>query len=220
MKLYNPSHPSDILLQYFLASPDLVVSSGKQILVTSLINNKTPITEEISDTLSSIFQSSKDYWLNLQKQWDSAQFPEDKPCPDMSINYDMHIGGPYGQVQDEGRPVRVNVVQHDPSVQVYILTEQAYKYMLSKCTEDEAWDLGWLGQSEKHAVSKGMPKKLKDLIKRDKKRNISKELSETLRSIKKEELINQEKFEKSRKKYSQKLKNSSFSLGLVQKYAN
>ena len=33
---------------------------------------------------------------------------------------------------------------------MYIMSEQAYKYMLSKCSSDEAWDLGILGQSEQH----------------------------------------------------------------------
>jgi hypothetical protein len=33
---------------------------------------------------------------------------------------------------------------------LYVISEQAYKYFLSKCTEDELWDLGFLGQSEKH----------------------------------------------------------------------
>lgn len=47
---------------------------------------------------------------------------------------------------------------------VYIMTEQAYKYMLSKCTEDEAFDLGILGQSEQHMKSVGIPEKLKSLL--------------------------------------------------------
>lgn len=47
---------------------------------------------------------------------------------------------------------------------IYFMSEQAYKYMLSKCNEDEAFDLGILGQSEEHAKSVGMPEKLKSLL--------------------------------------------------------
>lgn len=47
---------------------------------------------------------------------------------------------------------------------IYFMSEQAYKYMLSKCTEDEAYDLGILGQSEQYVKSVGIPDKLKSLL--------------------------------------------------------
>ena len=51
-------------------------------------------------------------------------------------------------VVETSQPASIPVADGDD---LYIISEQAYKYFLSKCTEDELWDLGFLGQSEKHA---------------------------------------------------------------------
>lgn len=82
-------------------------------------------------------------------------------CPDMSesietitkaVDYVLRTGSPavvqYGITDDQGKEI---------VKPVYLLTEQAYKYMLSKCTEDELWDLGFLGCSEEHVKSVEMP---------------------------------------------------------------
>lgn len=161
MKLHNPAHPSEILLDYFLSSPDFVVSSGKQTLVSSLILNKTAIDEEISDTLSGIFQTSKDFWLNMQKQWDQAQLMlgTDKPCPDVSKEVIMPLSA-INHVIKTGIPTRT-YLDEDKSNPVVVMSLQAYQYMLSKCTEDELWDLGFLGQSEEHAQRVDLPSKFK-----------------------------------------------------------
>ena len=50
-------------------------------------------------------------------------------------------------VVETSQPASIPVADGDD---LYIISEQAYKYFLSKCTEDELWDLGFLGQSEKH----------------------------------------------------------------------
>lgn len=157
MKIHNPASPSEILLEYFLHSPDSVISSGKANFVKSLILNKTKITEEIANTLANIFITSQDFWLNLQKQYEQSL---EKPLKDMSISCDTCIKA-LASLSVTKQPAYFPIASGEP---VYLLTEQVYKYLLSKCTEDEAWDLGWLGQSEPHAISKGMPEKLKKLI--------------------------------------------------------
>lgn len=63
--------PSKIVLEYFLDSPDLVVSSGKQDLVVSIIKDNKKITSDVAETLASIFLTSQEYWENLQIQYDT-----------------------------------------------------------------------------------------------------------------------------------------------------
>ncbi len=93
-----------------------------------------------------------------------------KPLKDMSK--------PFGNLfraatftAEEQTPTTCLIATHDSegvqtNKKVYILDEQAYKYFLSKCTEDEVWDLGWLGQSEKHAKRSQMPQKLVEQLKK------------------------------------------------------
>ena len=157
MKLSNPAHPVEIILEYFLDSPDHVVSSGKHEYIKALIINKSNINEQHAQVLANVFQTSVLFWLNLQKQYDICL---EKPLKDMSINCDTYIKALIS-VSKTKQPAHFPT---ESGESLYLLTEQAYKYLLSKCTEDEAWDLGWLGQSEPHAISKSMPEKLKKLI--------------------------------------------------------
>lgn len=151
MKLSNPVHPSELILEYYLNSPSYVVSSGKEEVLKNIILNKISITDSIANILCNVFQTSKEYWMNLQKQWDEANaiLESNEPCPDVSVKFTGYLKGPLAQAHEEGRPVKENIYD---DVSVYILSEQAYKYMLSKCTKDEMWDLGFLGQSEKHVI--------------------------------------------------------------------
>lgn len=170
MKISNPVHPSEIILECFLNSPDFVIFANKTEYVKSLILNKSDINQESANILASFFQTSIEYWLNLQKQYKDSL---EKPLQDMSISFDDSFKGAK-ETLITGIPSKV-LIGYDQKpnnkeiiAPVYMLTEQAYKYLLSKCTADEAWDLGWLGQSKEHAISKNMPEKLKDLIKKEK----------------------------------------------------
>lgn len=166
MKFNSPVHPSEIILEYFLDSPDFVISANKQEYIKNLILNKSDINQESANILASIFQTSTDYWLNIQKQYNDSL---EEPLQDMSVSFDDSFKGAK-EALITGIPSKVLIgYGQEPNnkeiiAPVYMLTEQAYKYLLSKCTEDEAWDLGWLGQSEKHVVSVDMPKKLKTLL--------------------------------------------------------
>ena len=89
-------------------------------------------------------------------------------CPDMSesietitkaAEYVLRTGSPavvqYGVTDDQGK-------EHVSPV--YLLTERAYKYMLSKCTEDELWDLGFRGCNPDHIKTVKSPLLFKDAI--------------------------------------------------------
>lgn len=153
MNLHNPAHPSEIILEYYLSSPDFVVSAGKPKTLKNLIQNKIPITQEYAEILANIFQTSVDYWLNLQKQYDLAEKPE--PLQDKSIVCDT-LDLAFSSLSETGRPSNYQGT--------YLLSEQSYKYLISGRTQDEEWDLGWLGASEKYTISTKMPKALTDAI--------------------------------------------------------
>lgn len=88
----------------------------------------------------------------MNKQNNAAQFDgSETPCPDMAK--DLSHAESFLYVAETGSPAKVGIVpmaNEFQSQNLYVISEQAYKYFLSKCTEDELWDLGFLGQSEKH----------------------------------------------------------------------
>lgn len=108
----------------------------------------------------------------------SVQYSE-KPLKDMTKEVLMPLSAINHTIKTS-TPTRT-YLNEDKTNPVIILTEQAYKYLLSKCTEDEAWDLGWLGQSEEHAVSRPMHPKLKKHINDTKLRKL--QLSATHRAV-------------------------------------
>ena len=61
-------------------------------------------------------------------------------------------------------PVYLNGIVEGQTEPLYVISEQAYKYLISSLEEDEKWDLGWLGQSEQHAKKVPMPEAIKRAI--------------------------------------------------------
>lgn len=157
-------HPSEILYDMLLQSPKYLLQITNYDLFKDIILNKKDLTEQNCEFFAKVFQTSKEYWMNMQKQWDEVNsiLSADKPCPDVSVRFTGYLRGPFAQAHEEGRPVKEFIYNDQP---VYILSEQAYKYMLSKCTEDEMWDLGFLGQSEKHMKKVELPKPLQNKFK-------------------------------------------------------
>lgn len=77
-----------------------------------------------------------------------------KPCPDLSKRINGSVMDAISHVVDTNQPAVIPMAGSEDFV---IITEQAYKYFLSKCTEDELWDLGFLGASEKYARASQSP---------------------------------------------------------------
>ena len=161
-------HPSELLYEMLLDASHTLLKTYPE-LFKNIVLNKKDLTEEDCECLAIAFQTSKEYWINLQKQWENS-----KPnlLADMSTTY----LDTFKASQDcilSGSPSKCPVTVYDSEgsqriKSVYIMTEQSYKYLLSKCTEDEAWDLGWLGASEKHAESRSISPQLKKLIEKSK----------------------------------------------------
>ena len=70
----------------------------------------------------------------------------------------------FKHVNSTKEPVYINNVIEQQVEPIYLLSKQAYLYLISNCTQDEAWDLGWLGQSEQHAKKVPMPEAIKRAI--------------------------------------------------------
>lgn len=164
MKLHNPAHPCEIVLEYFLDSPEDVESSGKTDFIKSLINNKPKIDDEKAEILSEVFKTFKDFWLNLQKQYDDA---DEKPLSYTPKTVFLPLSA-INTVLKTGEPcyTYLNGLKGTEEEKVVVLTIQAFNYLMKGRTEDELWDLGFLGNSKEHTVSKRMPEKLKQLIKK------------------------------------------------------
>ena len=163
MKLQHCVHPSELLYEMLLDAPHTLLKTYPE-LFKNIVLNKKNLTEEDCKYLSIAFQTSKQYWMNLQKQWDDVQslLGEDTACSDMAKEIIMPLSA-INYTLKTSTPTRT-YLNEDKDIPVYVLTEQAYKYMLSKCTEDELWDLGWLGQSEEHASSAIIPESFKQAL--------------------------------------------------------
>ena len=98
------------------------------------------------------------------------QFQQDEytPCPDMSEEVQTEYDAFTYVLNTSG----VSRIYLKPSSQefeaqnLYVMTEQAYIYMLSKCTKDELWDMGILGQSKEHVRKVEPSQTLQNKIKR------------------------------------------------------
>ena len=98
------------------------------------------------------------------------QFQEDEhtPCPDMSEEAQTEHDA-FTYVINTSGVSRIHLKptsQEFEAQNLYVMTEQAYKYMLSKCTKDELWDMGILGQSEEHVKKVEPSQTLQNKIKR------------------------------------------------------
>lgn len=77
----TPTHPGEILLKEFL-EPMGIISSDladeleiDQEYMTRLINQTEKIDEVVAVKLGKYFKMSKEFWLNLQKNYDIATAP-------------------------------------------------------------------------------------------------------------------------------------------------
>ena len=98
------------------------------------------------------------------------QFQQDEytPCPDMSEEAQTEHDA-FTYVINTSGVSRIHLKptsQEFEAQDLYVVTEQAYKYMLSKCTKDELWDMGILGQSEEHVKKVEPSQTLQNKIKR------------------------------------------------------
>ena len=98
------------------------------------------------------------------------QFQQDEytPCPDMSEEAQTEHDA-FTYVINTSGVSRIHLKptsQEFEAQDLYVVTEQAYKYMLSKCTKDELWDMGILGQSEEHVKKVEPSQSLQNKIKR------------------------------------------------------
>ena len=98
------------------------------------------------------------------------QFQQDEytPCPDMSEEAQTEHDA-FTYVINTSGVSRIHLKptsQEFEAQNLYVVTEQAYKYMLSKCTKDELWDMGILGQSEEHVKKVEPSQTLQNKIKR------------------------------------------------------
>lgn len=90
----------------------------------------------------------------MDKQIIAAQIDGSaNPCPNMAKIVGNCVEDSINHVLETSEPTILPTVDGN----MVLMKEQAYLYFLSKCTEDELWDLGFLGCSEKHARPVNVP---------------------------------------------------------------
>jgi len=75
MKMYNPPHPGEVLREMYLNSLKLTVTEvAKRLGVTrkafsDLLNENAGISPKMALKLGKAFDTSAEYWLNMQQQY-------------------------------------------------------------------------------------------------------------------------------------------------------
>lgn len=79
MLMHNPPHVGEILRELYLAPLNIsITEAAVQLGITRqalsrLLNEKTGISAEMAIRLSKAFDTSADFWMNLEKQYELAQ---------------------------------------------------------------------------------------------------------------------------------------------------
>lgn len=79
MKMFNPPHPGEILLEECIKPLNMSITSFSLKIGTSrknlseIVNGKTGISAEMALKLSKALGTSPEFWLNLQQAFDLYQ---------------------------------------------------------------------------------------------------------------------------------------------------
>lgn len=77
--MFNPPHPGDILRKDFLIPLDLTVTAAAAALgvtrktLSAILNERAGISPAMAMRLAKAFDTSAEFWLNLQVQYDLWQ---------------------------------------------------------------------------------------------------------------------------------------------------
>lgn len=163
-----PSSPIEILSKKILDNIS-ILDEHKIKFLHNVIDTGVKINEYLAIGLASAFATEKepvtkitvDFWLNTQKQWD--EYNKIDLLSDPAVEFKSSLAA-FKHIAFNGSPVYLsNVIDNQP-FNIYLISEQAYKYIIKHFTEDDKWDLGWLGCSEEHSRKVEMPEALKRLI--------------------------------------------------------
>lgn len=76
MMMFNPPHPGEILKEIYLTPLSLTITTTAEGLnmsrqtISELVNKKIGVSAETAMKLGKAFDTSAEYWLNLQLQYD------------------------------------------------------------------------------------------------------------------------------------------------------
>jgi addiction module HigA family antidote len=75
----NPSHPGEVLKELYLGPLDLsAIGLAKRLhvprtRVERLVKGETALTADTAMRLATFFDTTPEYWMNLQRGWDLAR---------------------------------------------------------------------------------------------------------------------------------------------------
>ena len=76
MTMHNPAHPGELLKSLCLEPLQLTVTQTAQALgvarktLSELVNQKAGVSPEMAIRLSKAFNTTPEFWMNLQQQYD------------------------------------------------------------------------------------------------------------------------------------------------------
>lgn len=79
MKMFNPAHPGKVLKEYI---QDFTVTEIAQklgvtrVTLSRILNEKAPITADMAIRLSQLLNTTANFWLNMQTQYDLWQLEQ------------------------------------------------------------------------------------------------------------------------------------------------
>ena len=83
-RMFNPAHPGEVLKEYIPA--DMTIGEAAKTLdvsrltLSKILNAHSGISASMAIRLAKWLDTTPDYWLNMQTQWELAQ-AEKEPIP-------------------------------------------------------------------------------------------------------------------------------------------
>ena len=89
--MYNPPHPGEILREGYLIPMGLnITHTAKKLCITrnnlsNIVNEKTGISAEMACRLAIAFNTTPEFWLNMQQQYDLWQTKQKTNFDDIEV---------------------------------------------------------------------------------------------------------------------------------------
>ena len=75
-RMHNPSHPGEILREFYLEPMGVTITQAADALgvsrkhVSAIVNGRVPVTPDMAMRLAAVFATEPELWVNLQAQYD------------------------------------------------------------------------------------------------------------------------------------------------------
>jgi len=93
MEMSNPCHPGEIIREEYLKPLKISITEAalklgiSRVTLSEIVNERSGISPSMALKLAKAFNTSAEYWVNLQSQYDLAQARKNTKLDDVQVMY-------------------------------------------------------------------------------------------------------------------------------------